>query len=227
MTVDMATVGSDYLTRIFGGPNKVSGTFQIYAELCVPKLVDNIETLLFLNHGGTLDHSYWDFAPGYSFVDAAVEAGYATFNYDRLGYGLSDHPDPNQVVQRALHVEIAHVLLQGLRVSSVGGKSIKKIVGVGHSAGSALILGVVGKYPLDFDGLVFSGISGSIEGVASSQISFNLIPAALDPSGRFKDLDKGYLTQGSVAQDFQFSFYHYPEFDPKSKFNTFSTTWVI
>ena len=83
-------------------------------------------------------------------------------------------------------------------------------------------MGIVGKYPLDFDDLVFSGISGSVEGVAIAQISFNLIPASLDPSGRFEVLDKGYVNQGSVAQDFQFSFYRYPEFDPKSKLCSFS-----
>lgn len=221
-TVDMAQAGSNYMQRVTsGGPNPVSGTFQIYSQLCVPNndtAASKVQTLQFLSHGGTLDHTYWNFAPGYSYVDAAAAAGYATFIYDRLGTGLSDHPDPNQVVQAALQVEIAHVLIQGLRKVRVQGKGVQKVVGVGHSAGSALTLGVVGKYLRDFDGLVFTGISASVEGVPIAQISFNLLPAPLDPSGRFRGLDNGYLTQGNVAQDFQFPFYRYPEYDARSKF---------
>lgn len=43
-----------------------------------------IRTIIFLTHGATLDHNYWDLAPGYSYVDSATAAGYATFSYDRL-----------------------------------------------------------------------------------------------------------------------------------------------
>jgi len=224
-TVEMAQAGSNYTQRVTsGGPNQVSGTFQIFSQLCVPNnnsAASNVQTLQFLSHGGTLDHTYWDFAPGYSYVDAAAEAGYATFLYDRLGTGLSDHPDPNQVVQAALQVEIAHVLIQGLRNVRIQGKGITKVVGVGHSAGSAMTLGVIGEYPRDFDGLVFTGISASVDSVPIAQISFNLLPAPLDPSGRFKNLDKGYLTQGAITQSFQFPFYRYPEYDQKSTSHSF------
>jgi pimeloyl-ACP methyl ester carboxylesterase len=224
MMVDLSTAGSSYMASLIGDPNPVSGTFQIYAELCVPNSAkaSDVEMVLFLSHGGSLDHTYWDFAPGYSYVEAAADAGYATFNYDRLGYGLSDHPDPNQMVQPALQLEIAHTVIEGLRNSSLGTKPIKNVVGIGHSAGSALTLAVVGKYPQDFDGLSFTGISTSIEGIAISQISFNYMPAILEPSGRFHGLDAGYLTQGTLPQDFQFAFYHYPDFDPESKFHNLS-----
>ncbi|KAI4193815.1 MAG: hypothetical protein LQ346_003825 [Caloplaca aetnensis] len=219
-TIDMIQAGSDWMLRVTsGGPKPVSGIFQIYGQLCWPNddsAASQVKTLQFLSHGGTLDHTYWDFARGYSYVDAAAAAGYATFSYDRLGIGLSDHPDPNQVVQAALQVEIAHQLIQGLRDVRVQGRGIRKVVGVGHSAGSALTLGIVGRYPRDFDGLVLTGISTSLEGVGISQVAFNLLPAALDPSGRFKGLDYGYLTQAAVPQAFQFPFYRYPEYDPKT-----------
>ena len=221
MTVEMAQAGSDFVQRVTsGGPSQVSGTFQMYSQLCVPNnasAAGQVRTLHFLSHGATLDHTYWDFAPGYSYVDAAAAAGYATFSYDRLGIGLSDHPDPNQVVQAALQVEIAHVIIQGLRKMRVQGNGVEKVVGVGHSAGSALTIGGVQKYPRDFDGLVFSGVTTSFATGDIAQVSLSLLPAALDPSGRFVGLDKGYLTQGAIAQDFQFSFYRYPEYDPKSK----------
>ncbi|KAH8692490.1 hypothetical protein GQ44DRAFT_765324 [Phaeosphaeriaceae sp. PMI808] len=142
--VDMATVGVNYAAMINGGPTNVTGTFQLYVELCVPAdpvAALKVQTLQFLNHGSTLDHTYWDFANGYSYVDAAAAAGYATFNYDRLGYGLSDHPDPNQVVQAALQREIAHKIIGVLRKAKIAGNAIKNVVGVGHSAGSALTMG--------------------------------------------------------------------------------------
>ncbi|KAF2732222.1 alpha/beta-hydrolase [Polyplosphaeria fusca] len=229
-TVDMATAGVNYAATVNGGPNHVSGTYRLYVKLCEPVDPDaalKVQTLQFLNHGGTLDHTYWDLAPGYSYVDAAAAAGYATFNYDRLGYGLSDHPDPNQVVQAALQREIAHQIIGVLRKSTVGGKRIKNVVGVGHSAGSALTMAIAAKYPADFDALILTGISTSVEGVVIAQIAFNLIPAALDPSGRFDGLDKGYLTQGAVVQDFQFPFYRYPDFDStifRKQFDTRQTT---
>ena len=219
-TVDMVQAGSNYMQLVNGGPHPVSGTFQVYSRLCIPNnasAASQVQTLQFLSHGGTLDHTYWDFAPGYSYVDAAAVAGYATFLYDRVGTGLSDHPDPNQVVQAALQLEVAHTLIQGLRKLRVQGKGIEKVVGVGHSAGSALTISVVGKYPTDFDGLVFTGISASADSVPIASIAFNLLPAPLDPSGRFKGLDNGYLTQGDIPQAFQFPFYRYPQYDPKSK----------
>ena len=206
-----------------GGSISVFGTFQIYIELCLPNNVSvasRVNTLQVLSHGGTLDHTYWDFARGYSYVDAAAAAGYATVSYDRLGTGLSDHPDPNQVVQAALQVEIAHQLIQGLRRLTVRGRPIGNFVGVGHSAGSALTLGVVRKYPRDFDGLILTGISASMDSLRIAEIAFNLQPAPLDPSGRFKGLDSGYLTQGSINQAFQFPFFQYPGYDQKSKLHS-------
>ena len=61
--------------------------------------------------GGGFDRSYWNVAPGYSYVGCAAEQGYATFLYDRLGWGLSDHPDPLEIVQLELQVTIAHELI--------------------------------------------------------------------------------------------------------------------
>jgi pimeloyl-ACP methyl ester carboxylesterase len=101
-----------------------------------------------LTHGTTLDSTYWDFATGYSYINAATAAGYATFSYDRLGVGSSAHPDPIQAVQAALQVEILHQLVVLLRAApDLGGKLLKNVVGVGHSAGSTFTQAVSAKYP--------------------------------------------------------------------------------
>jgi len=63
--------------------------------------------------------------------------------------GLSDHPDPIQVVQTALEVSITHELIQMLRAGSIGSIKFSKIVGVGHSLGSALTNNITATYPKD------------------------------------------------------------------------------
>jgi hypothetical protein len=58
------------------------------------------KTVQLLLHGSTYARYYWDFpyqTAHYSYVRAATNRGYATFNLDRIGNGASDHPDGNLV----------------------------------------------------------------------------------------------------------------------------------
>lgn len=197
----------------------ITGTYSIYSQLCFPadhSQAKKVQTIQFLTHGDTLDSRYWNIAPGYSYVDAAAEAGYATFFYDRIGVGQSEHPDPIQVVQGPLQVEIAHALIQLIRSGRIGGHSFKTFVGVGHSAGSTVTQAVTTKYPKDFDAVILSGTSTLVTYVATALASFDFEIANTDPSGRFKGLANGYLTQ-STPQAIQFAFYRYPNFDPDSE----------
>ncbi|KAL8836469.1 MAG: hypothetical protein Q9170_002902 [Blastenia crenularia] len=219
--VELAQANSKLGASIVGGPQNVGGTYSIFVKLCFPSDVaaqKKVTTIHFLTHGGTLDHTYWDIAPGYSYVDAATLAGYATLSYDRLGTGLSDHPDPLQTVQLPLQVELAHLMVQKLRSGSMisGGLfAVSKLVGVGHSLGGALTQAVAAKYPKDFEALIIQGTSKvtqyAITGVASEALQI----ANTDPSGRFKGLADGYHVSGPLPQTAQFAFYRYPGFDPK------------
>ncbi|KAI4112841.1 MAG: hypothetical protein LQ345_006067 [Seirophora villosa] len=127
-----------------------------------------VTTLQLLTHGGTPDHTYWDIAPGYSYIDAATLAGYATLSYDRLSTGLSDHPDPLQAVQLPLQVELAHTIVRNLRNASMSDEriSVSEIVGVGHSLGGTLTQAVAAKYPKDFDALIIQGTAAVTPTVA-------------------------------------------------------------
>ncbi|KAI4172208.1 MAG: hypothetical protein LQ346_008640, partial [Caloplaca aetnensis] len=218
--VELAQVNSKLGASLVGGPQTVKGTHGIYVKLCFPSneaAQKKITTVQLLTHGGTLDHTYWDIAPGYSYVDTATSAGYATLSYDRLGTGLSDHPDPLQTVQLPLQVELAHQIVQKLRTGSMSGRQfrVSKVVGVGHSLGGALTQAVAAKYPKDFDALIIQGTSTvtqfAITGVASEALQI----ANTDPSGRFKGLADGYHVSGPLPQTAQFAFYRYPGFDPK------------
>ena len=71
-------------TTFDGGPQTIAGTFKIPATLCIPNTLPEgakLQTLQILNHGLGSDQSYWDIAPGYSYVDARAAAGYATLNF--------------------------------------------------------------------------------------------------------------------------------------------------
>ena len=216
---ELLQANSNIFARVNGGPNVITGEFNIFGKLCFPsdpEAAKKVQTVQFLTHGDTLDSTYWDIAPGYSYIDAAIAAGYATFSYDRIGVGKSDHPDPLQVVQGPIQVEIAHALITLLRDAKIGPLSFKKIVGVGHSAGSTVTNGVTTKYPQDFDAVILTGTSTSAAFVNTAVASFDLTIANTDASRKFSGLSNGYLVQ-PLQQSIQFPYYRFPNFDPKSK----------
>ncbi len=74
-------------------------TYKIYGELC-KKAGTDPRTVQVPDHGITYGTYYWDFpkqSGKYSWVDYMNDAGYATFNIDRIGIGRSDHPPSAQV----------------------------------------------------------------------------------------------------------------------------------
>lgn len=215
--VEMLQVNSDLMKRVVLGPTSITGTYAIFSKLCLPGNagVDVPKTVQFLTHGDTLSSSYWDIAPGYSYIDAITAAGYAAFSYDRIGVGNSQHPDPIQVVQGPLQVEIAHALITMLRNGQIGQQKFEHFVGVGHSAGSTVTQGVTTKYPKDFDAVILTATSTIATYVPLSLAAFDF-QIANQASERFRGLPNGYLTQAN-AIGLQFSFFRYPNFDPNSE----------
>ena len=183
-----------------------------------------------LTHGAGFDKSYWDIvapvnshrtnALRNSYVEAALESGYATFAYDRLGVGGSDHPDPLQEVQATAEAEILHGIVQGLRAGDIGGSSFKTAVAVSHSLGSLMQLGHDAKYPKDFDAVVFTGISTMTEYASISTVAFNLVIANTLDKPEFKGLSNGYLGFPTPVSFSQPSF-RYPYFEPDGKIFSF------
>ncbi|RYO81288.1 hypothetical protein DL766_009768 [Monosporascus sp. MC13-8B] len=56
------------------GTASLTGPSSIWGKLFVPAHdadAENVTTVQFLTHGGTLNHTHWDIAPGYSYMDAA------------------------------------------------------------------------------------------------------------------------------------------------------------
>ncbi|KAL8634718.1 MAG: hypothetical protein Q9228_007704 [Teloschistes exilis] len=216
--VESLQVSSDLAKRLLGGPNPISGTWSIYSSLCVPSdpvAAKNVKTVQILTHGDSLSSTYWDIASDYSYIDAATTRGYATFSYDRIGVGKSEHPDPIQIVQGPLNLEILHAIVTRLRNGHYGQLKFTHFIGVGHSAGSTVTQGVTTKYPKDFDAIILTGTSTIATYVPLSLAAFNWQIAA-QASPKFKGLPTGYWTQ-ATSIGIQFSFFRYPNFDPKSK----------
>lgn len=213
-------VGNNYtIYTSSSGTSEQTKNFNIWSKLCVPvdSTVQWLDTIHFLTHGGTVDHSYWDLSKGYSYVDAAANAGYATFSYDRLGIGHSSRPDPINDVQAPVQVDLAHLLIQKLREGAIGGAGpFKHVVGVGHSAGSTFTEAISAKYTHDYDAVIVTGTSADPGSYAMSvMVSWDPVQAS--------DAPKGYFTQ-ATRQAVQFPFFKWPYFEPWSKYFLYSPT---
>lgn len=154
-----------------------SGTFNIHAQLCVPKSTKNSKNnvLQIATHGVHYDSRYWDseYKPeDHSYVEAALGAGYSILTYDRLGVGQSDIPDAYTVVQAPLELEILRQLTLMARNGSLYEfahranpsdpvfKSLKapnKVVHIGHSFGSFLTSAFIANYGPLSDGAIITG----------------------------------------------------------------------
>ncbi|KAF2670622.1 alpha/beta-hydrolase [Microthyrium microscopicum] len=214
--VESVQIDSTVRQRLVGNQTHVSGTYGIYSELCFPAAqgVINSTTIQLLVPGSGFDRNYWNVAPGYSYVDSAAEQGYTTFFFDRLGTGLSDHPDALQVVQTGLQVSIVHELVHLLRTGGIAGQKFEHVVGVGHSYGSFQLQLLTAAYPKDVDAAVFTGFSNATDGEPIAFAGLDLTIASQAVPSRFSNLSNGYLTSSSALGD-QFFFFRAPGFDPK------------
>jgi pimeloyl-ACP methyl ester carboxylesterase len=175
--------------------------------------------------------SYWsglgfpfpNFVDEYSWVAHAQSQGYATLAIDNLGNGDSDHPDPLNVVQTSMQIEIMYQVMLRLRAGSLPSisQSYKKIIMATHSYGSILGRGLATIYPDDgADAYILTGASNNLTGINAAVGYFHAQSAsAVDPT-RFSDFAPGYLA--IAPQGFRDTVYSFDgDFDP----NVFS--WDI
>jgi len=154
------------------------------------------KTVQFLEHGLSYDHNYWDWPQQpnkYSYVDAATKTGYATFNIDRLGDGLSDHPTDPSVLTTESEAYVAHQLVQELRSGAIGGTAFGKVISVGHSFGSQVTAYEAATYS-DVDAVILTGSLHDLTPETFTVIAPTFYPAFLDPKFASAGLAPGYLT---------------------------------
>ncbi|KAL5041832.1 hypothetical protein BDW71DRAFT_217378 [Aspergillus fruticulosus] len=211
-------------TKRIRGLRPVHETFAISAQLCVPQNSDKADILQIATHGFGFDKRYWDaklHPDKYSYVDAALNAGYSILTYDRLGVGRSDKPDAYEVVQVPVETEILKELSALARSGALSEKapsiqapSFDKVVLVGHSYGSGLTISVLANYPHLVDGAVSTGLIPNTQYGAFGQRAFGVEYAATSDPSRFGDRGSGYLVQGTESS-LQQVFFKKGSFEPE------------
>jgi pimeloyl-ACP methyl ester carboxylesterase len=192
-----ATYVQSVITAALTNPvyREVSGDFGISARFCEPaKTVHSRRnTVQLLVHGFTYSKDYWSALafPGYqpnhySWIEYASNEGYPTLSIDRLGSGLSSHPDPVSVVQLPLEVNIINEIVLGVKNGSILNQPFSKVVYVGHSFASCLGNAIIAQYPKSCNAFILTGYSANL---ADAPL---LTKPACEVSIRFSKLSPGY-----------------------------------
>ena len=188
--------------EIPGGPFNMRGRF-CEPEVDVPSNRDRLQILV---HGITFDRNYWSALdlPGYetnhSWIDYASKQGYPTLSVDRLGNGVSDHPDRTFAVTLSNHVDTFHDLITQIRNNRSLGRSFAEIIYVGHSYGSLVGNLLSEDHPSDVDRLVLTGFSKqTLLTIAGKSFTTALFPAPFIDTGRFGRLSLSYLSSNSKS----------------------------
>lgn len=161
--------------------------YNLVGELCVPKHASTVELLV---PGLSYDNVYWNFPyknGRYSFTKVANQAGFATFNIDRLGTGKSDKP-PADDLSVLSHAYTIHQVAQYLH------GQFKSVIGVGHSMGSAILMVHAAMYTGDFTRLILTDYLHSLNPAIIPVIQASRHLAIDDPKFVNAGLPDGYTT---------------------------------
>ncbi|EIN11666.1 alpha/beta-hydrolase [Punctularia strigosozonata HHB-11173 SS5] len=194
------TVGLNYTDQVTTGYTTIHDTYDISVRFCEPTAAVKKSTVQVLTHGIGFDKIYWDFPLHpelYSYVDVATDIfGYSTLSYDRISTGNSTHPDPYNVVQIGVELEILNTLTTMVRAGKLFNTGhIASVVHIGHSYGSVLSYELAAQHPSNTDGLVLTGFSQPPPTFPSKTARSN--HATLWGKNGL-NLDPGYLTWNDV-----------------------------
>ncbi len=188
--------------------------YNVVGTLCSRGSLEG-KTVQLLVSGATYSRMYWDFPfqpDHYSYVHTATEKGYVTLNLERIGIGVSDHPDGN-MVNVSSNAHVAHQVIQALRNGDVGGVAFGKVIIVGHSLGSVVSIELAAQYPGDVDGIILTGFIHNLNpDLIDIGLNNYFYPATLDPRflGQFPNYD--YFT--TVPGSREMLFYYLPAANP-------------
>ena len=183
--------------------------YTVRGELCYPGEVTG-RTTQFLSHGAGYGPSYWDFRyrpEVYSYVQASLEAGYATFNFARLGVGLSDRP-PAADLSIETAAKVLHQVIEHVRNTMKGrGTPLGQLVNVGHSMGSVITIAHGGRYPDDVSAIVLTGFVHHVNGDYVRANIADQVLATDDPRFENRQLGAGYISSSPAGRR---AFYYQP-----------------
>jgi pimeloyl-ACP methyl ester carboxylesterase len=168
--------------------------YTVRGQLCTPGGTAKPDTVQVLIPGATYNHTYWNFPldpSKYSYVRAMLAAGYATLNFDPLGFGESSHP-LSALVTIETEAFVTHRVIQAARNGTFGIK-FPHVILVGHSMGTAVAWREAAAYH-DINGMIASGNSHHQSLVTTLKTPLITYPAFLDPKFSGQHLDPGYFT---------------------------------
>ncbi len=131
-------------------------SFDVVGELCSTGELDG-KVLQVLVSGSGYGSIYWDFPyqpDTYSYTRAALRAGYATFNFYRLGMGESGHP-PGLLLNVDNQAYVLGQIITALRSTH----DYSAVLTVGHSFGSVIAIAHALTHPDQVAGIVLTGFA--------------------------------------------------------------------
>ncbi|KAJ7932906.1 hypothetical protein B0H13DRAFT_2262938 [Mycena leptocephala] len=210
-------------TDIFGGLKsnasslrRLQATYDVYGVFCQPATVPPTnagqsqshflglikDVVQFLVHGFTYTNQYWlppiEEFRNYSYSAFSCDRGLSSLAIDWVGVGLSSRPVNASDVQYATEAAVASQLARQLKNVSIlpGVQPFKKVIGIGHSAGSVLLnFDALTEGPQSpFDGLI---MTGALIVEPNTLPPLPILSARDDDPLRWGGLDPDYLTTSS------------------------------
>lgn len=184
------------------------GTGQLKGTLTVPD--GGARTVQLLVHGYSYARYYWDFPykpDTYSYVRAAVGAGYATLAIDRLGDGVSSRPAGQRLTWNTSALSVASAVT-ALRDGSLG-TAFENVILVGHSYGSVTSFLVADRHP-GVTAMIITGAAHRVNMVNMTKLI--LLSPPVRRNADFDVTDPLYVTSAAGRRDF---FYRPANTDPE------------
>ncbi|KND86764.1 hypothetical protein TOPH_08614 [Tolypocladium ophioglossoides CBS 100239] len=195
----------------------IKGDYQLAATYCEPDSGPG-DALQILTHGVGFDRSYWDFPFDnykYSYVNKAIDRGYSTLSWDRLGIGHSSHGDPVSEIQIFLEIAALKKLTQQVKDGEIRctKHKFKKIVHLGHSFGSAITFALTNMYPAISDAIVLTGFSQVSSFIGLFALGGNFAPVREIPALKDQYVDGYVAPKTSIGM--HINFFSPGDFDPR------------
>ena len=204
-TWDSPTVAERVIDNI-----TISRTYNIHANLCVPRNGAKKNLLQVATHGGAFDSRYWDSdvePEKYSYVKAVLDKGYSILTYDRISTGQSSKPNAYTDVQIPAEVEVLRGITEQIRSGQIwdcaathqsqANTTFDKIIHVGHSLGSFISYGLTALYPDLSDAVVLTGFLANKEAFNSRMTARGLEYGPQNDPVLFADCRSGYIVPGT------------------------------
>ncbi|KAI0204122.1 alpha/beta-hydrolase [Astrocystis sublimbata] len=186
-------------------PNAVNSTYQVGATVC-----GHGGPTLILTHGIIESKLYWrptfENSHQYSFVDAAVAAGYSVISYDRIGVGSSSRVSALEDAQFQVEVAVLSSLVDYARNTL----NATRVGLIGHSYGSYITAASASEN--NVDAVILTGFSGTFDYFGPFVAGAGFRVAQVQDPLRWASLDSAYLTSSDLYAE-TYAYFATPYFE--------------